>query len=131
MKYRYIKLNAADVYDPLENSNGKSWINRMAKNFIYKTLETFLPKGNPDFDDKIDLVKVWILEINESNEKPSREIGLDEKGNTILIMPWKGNYGFWTDSNISMNDFTHTRTTILKSDFNKLWQAFEQKNSSA
>jgi len=67
-------------------------------------LSRFLPKANPDFEDKIDAVKRWLVEIECENGMPKREIGLDNEGRTIVKMPFKNNRGFWTDSNITFND---------------------------
>lgn len=64
----------------------------------------FIPKANPDYDDKMHLVQEWLVEFDESGN-PGREIGLSEIGRPILAGPDSRNYGFWLDTNMTIDDF--------------------------
>ncbi|MBL7922080.1 MAG: hypothetical protein JNJ40_17325 [Bacteroidia bacterium] len=61
---------------------------------------------------------------------PTREIGKDINGKIILIMPWRDNYGYWTDNNITIDYFKdHFKATnIDKSEFEMNWDAFAKNN---
>ena len=67
----------------------------------------FIPKANPDYENKLHLVKEWVIEFDESG-LPDREIGLDLNGNLVLSGPNSNNYGFWLDSNMLFKDFQGT-----------------------
>lgn len=86
-----------------------SWLAKTVENSLTKILTTIIPKANPDFDDKIQNVRQWILEVDEDEGTPEREIGLDDKGNVMMIMPWKDNYGFWTDSSVQVDELAKSR----------------------
>jgi hypothetical protein len=78
--------------------------------------------ANPDYDSKIKDVFYWLVEYDEENI-PTREIGLDENDNVILKMPYKKNYGFWTDNELLYDDFI-SRFSAIKVDnsyFNDRW----------
>lgn len=75
----------------------------LLKSFI-NMLKIFIPQANPDYDKKIEEVKFWLLEFNE-NPYPVREIGLDENQRSITKMPYKTNYGYWTDNELKLDDF--------------------------
>lgn len=64
----------------------------------------FLPISNPDFEDKLEDVKYWLLEFDDE-DFPIREIGVDVNGEVILKMPYKKNYGFWIDNELKYTDF--------------------------
>ena len=64
-----------------------------------------LPVSNPDFEEKLDKVRYWLLEFENNNDYPIREIGLDEDNYPIVKMPYKENYGYWTDNELKYNDF--------------------------
>jgi hypothetical protein len=104
---------------------------KILKTLVYKPLTYILPKANPEFDGKIENVKQWLLEFESSDEIPSREIGIDEKGETIMILPWKQNYGYWTDNNMKFDDFnSHFKTQYInKEEFENLWNAYEATHS--
>lgn len=92
-------------------------------------LKKIIPEANPDYDELIDNVKTWLVEIGNENEYPNREIGIDENGIVIMTMPDDRNYGYWTDNNLNKNDFEeHFKTEeIEKEIFDKLWNEFEKK----
>jgi len=75
-----------------------------SQKIISKILKTILPISNPDFENRIDDVKHWLVEFDEENI-PTREIGLDGDSEVILKMPHKKNYGFWTDNELFYDDF--------------------------
>jgi len=78
------------------------------KKLLVGVLTTIIPKANPDFEDKIDEVKYWLVECDNESGIPEREIGLDKEGRVILKMPYKDNYGYWTDNNLLLKDFKRT-----------------------
>ncbi len=90
----------------------------------------FIPKANPDYDSLIDDVAEWQLEIDPGNNLPTREIGKDMNGEIILIMPWRDNYGYWTDNTITLDYFKEhfMATPIDKADFDYNWDLFAKNN---
>lgn len=68
-------------------------------------LTTVIPKANPDYENEIDKVKSWLIELETETGIPQREIGLDNLGKPILKMPYKDNYGYWTENNLLLDDF--------------------------
>ncbi|HMC01613.1 MAG TPA: hypothetical protein VKN14_11315 [Flavobacteriaceae bacterium] len=99
---------------------------RALKKAIIGVLSTIIPKANPDFDDKIDFVKNWLVELDIDTGIPEREIGLDKNGQVILKMPFENNYGYWTDNNLLLEDFKKLFFTseISNVDFEKYWNSF-------
>lgn len=94
-------------------------------------LTTIIPLANPDFDKQINQVAFWLIEFEGDSYYPNREIGLDIHGNPIMIMPWKKNYGYWTDNNLVLKDFRSNFETvdISKEEFEKQWKLFESENN--
>jgi len=99
----------------------------LKKTFV-NILTKILPKANPDFEDKINEVKWWLVEFDRENGKPKREIGMDKEGRVILKMPFKDNYGFWIDSNLSLNDIKNfcIVSEISKKSFEYNWELFDK-----
>ncbi len=94
---------------------------RKGKSMSQRVLETvlfFVPKSNPGYENKMHLVKEWMLEFDEDNN-PFREIALDLKGFPVFAGPSEENYGFWLDTNMKYPDFTGDE--IESSKFEKLW----------
>ena len=91
-------------------------------------LTTVIPKANPDFDDKIDEVKYWLVECDNESGVPEREIGLDKEGRVILKMPYKDNYGYWTDNILLLSDFKEhfVVSEISKDSFEQTWDLFDK-----
>lgn len=89
----------------------------------------FIPKANPEYDELIEDVTEWQLEIDPIDKLPKREIGKDINGNVILILPWRNNYGFWTDEDITIDYFRdHFKAeNIDKNTFDKNWNSFSEK----
>ncbi len=86
-------------------SSSEGLLRRSLKEVIIGVLTTVIPKANPDYESQIDRVKSWLVELETDSGIPQREIGLDDKGNPILKMPYKGNCGYWTDNNLLLADF--------------------------
>jgi len=87
-----------------------------------------IPKANPDFEDKLQDVDEWLIEIDEEAEIANREIGINNKGQTIMIMPFGDNHGYWTDNNLKPTDFVELfhATTISENEFTERWGKFEK-----
>lgn len=75
------------------------------KNFLERVLSFVIPRANPDFENKIQKVSNWLLEFDDERSTPNREVGLDYANEVILKMPYKKNYGYWTDNNLIYRDF--------------------------
>jgi hypothetical protein len=50
----------------------------------------------------------------------------------MMIMPWEKNYGFWTDSNVLVDDLakSHEMDFVDKDYFERLWTTFDTKNGT-
>lgn len=96
---------------------------KQKKTLFEKMILFLLPNANPDFDNKIPDINHWFLEFKDSESPPIREIGLDSNLKTVMKMPYKSNYGFWTDNSLILNDFkTSFDFSIIKDvDFEKKW----------
>ena len=103
----------------------KSWLRKAFVNILTK----ILPKANPDFDDIIDEVKWWLVEFETETGIPQREIGLDIEGKIIMKMPYKKNYGYWTDNNLLLDNFKEyfAIEEIDKASFEAVWNLFLMK----
>jgi hypothetical protein len=125
MTSTYIKFK--NPYTPL-TSRKESWWKRITKALLI----SFIPAGNPNFDEEIDNVEQWLIEFKNENQYPNREIGLDILQQPIMIMPWRKNYGYWIDNNLLLNDFkSHFNAVkISKEEFEKHWNQFEQENEN-
>ena len=101
----------------------EGFLERTLSLILDKILNFLLPKANPDFEDKINLVKTWLLEFENNNSIPEREIGLDEKGSVLVKMPYKNNYGYWVDNNLTFKDFENkfNLKIIDKDKFESKW----------
>ena len=58
------------------------------KKVLLGILTKIIPKGNPDFDDKIKEVQYWLVECDNETGTPEREIGLNKEGRVIMKMPY-------------------------------------------
>ena len=92
-----------------------------------------IPISNPDFADKINEVSTWLIEFEGDSYYPDREVGLNAANQPIVIMPWKKNYGYWTDNNLTIKYFRSkfNSTDITKEEFEKHWKFFESKNGKS
>ena len=80
---------------------------------------------NPDFDKMILYVAKWYLEYDDECDCSWREIGLDCHNNIIVKMPDDNNYGFWLDTNCTIDDFRKMSgfKMITEQEFNDLWNS--------
>lgn len=106
----------------------QSWLTTLLENSVIKVLTTIIPKANPDFDKEIGNVDEWLIEFNKETGVPQREIGIDKDGKTIMIMPFRNNYGYWTDNNLRLAEFNEQFQTTVTTEFefNTMWDAFEK-----
>jgi hypothetical protein len=81
--------------------------------------------ANPDFEDKIPYVAQWYVEYDEDLNVSGREIGLDADGKVIVKMPDERNYGFWLDTNMTIEDFKSEFKIqmITEREFDNLWNS--------
>lgn len=114
------------------NLKPKTRLRQAFEKSVIKILKAITPNANPDFDDKIDEVSLWLIEINEETGDAEREIGINEEGQTILIMPFNRNFGFWTDNTYKLNDFVECfgAVHIDNKEFYFRWDRFENGYSS-
>lgn len=103
-------------------------LKRNIKKAVIGIVSAVIPKANPDFEDKIDFVETWIVELDDETGIPEREIGMDKDGRIIVKMPFKNNYGYWTDNNLLLADFkNHFETKEISRDsFENYWSLFEK-----
>jgi hypothetical protein len=125
METAYIQFEAPK--DAVETGD-KSSFKHSIKNLAITILTKIFPVANPDFEDKIDDVKYWLVECDVASGAPEREIGIDENGRVILKMPYKENCGSWTDNNLLLKDFKeHFEVReITKEDFEQKWVLFDK-----
>tara|TARA_R110001592_G_scaffold9723_2_gene51440 strand:+ start:2491 stop:2814 length:324 start_codon:yes stop_codon:yes gene_type:complete len=83
------------------------------ENAVVEILSTILPKANPDFDKLIDQVDYWLVEYNRTENAVWREIGFDKNDQSIVAMPLGKNYGYWTDNNLTLDDFEAFGVTAI------------------
>ena len=86
---------------------------------IVKLLLWFIPRGTPDYEDKMYLIKEWLIEFDENGE-PWREVGLDENGKPVVSGPDNRNYGFWCDTNMLWEDFDGIK--LSEESFESAWR---------
>lgn len=125
MKTTYIQFDAPKS----DNQAAKDGlIKRSLKKVLVGILTKVIPKANPDFDDKIDEVQYWLVECDNETGIPEREIGLDKEGRVIIKMPYKDNYGYWTDNDLLLNDFKEHFVVfeISKDSFEQNWELFDK-----
>lgn len=97
--------------------------NGLLRRMIRKISNIFL--SNPDFEAKLQDVVQWYLEYDEKNNESLREIGLDSNNQIIVKMPDKRNYGFWNDTNLTIEDFENRFgiQKVTEKEFNNLWDS--------
>jgi transposase InsO family protein len=59
-------------------------VKRNFKKALIGILSTIIPKANPDFENKIDLVETWIFELDNETGIPEREIGMDKNIKALI-----------------------------------------------
>ena len=122
---KYIKFKIPENTTEIEKENLIVKYFFIALGFLLKFI---IPKGNPDFDNQIDNVEYQLLECEIESGIPEREIGIDKNGTVIVKMPFKDNYGYWTDNNLIFNDFIEKfkATEIEKKEFEFNWGNLNQ-----
>ena len=112
MKYIKIKISSQE------------WKISKFQSIFLKILYIVFPVANPDFEKVIDQVREWYIEFDEDEPIPIREIGVDENSKVIAKMPYKNNYGYWTDNSLTYDDFLERfdTTEISQADFEDKWK---------
>lgn len=97
--------------------------NGLLRRVIRKISNIFL--ANPDFDAKLQDVVQWYLEYDEKNNESLREIGIDSNNQIIVKIPDKRNYGYWNDTNLTIEDFENRFgiQKVTEKEFNNLWNS--------
>lgn len=97
----------------------------LLRKIVRKISNKFL--SNPDFEAKLQDVIQWYLEYDENNNEPWREIGLDSNNQIIVKMPDERNYGFWIDTNLTIEDFKNRFgiQKVTEKEFNDLWNSVD------
>lgn len=117
-------MNYLKVYMDIQESNldNLELINIRVLEIIKELIEDILPLANPDFTKRIFEVKFWYLEFEDESDPPSREIGFIND-QPIMVMPFRGNCGYWVDNNMNLEDFKSTFKTekISEVEFNQIW----------
>lgn len=118
---RYIKFEMPKSPDTTHKSSSAFKL-FLLKSFV-NVLKVVIPQANPDYEQRIDDVKYWLLEFDDENPYPVREVGLDENEQSIVKMPYKKNYGYWTDNELKLEDFKKSFNTeaIEKDYFIEKW----------
>ena len=125
----YIQFDAPNRKTKTRDEN---YFKQLIKRTIRFILPRVFPIANPDFETKIDDVKVWLIECDSTSGIPQREIGLNSHGEAITKMPHNKNYGYWTDNNLLLGDFRqHFEVSeISKEYFENHWE-FTNNESGA
>ena len=97
----------------------KEELNSWKSRAIYLLL-FFIPKANPDNENKFHLVKKWLLEVNDEGI-PEREIALGENETILFTSPNNRNTGLWTDGPDLIKE--KDLQSISKEHFEKLWSS--------
>src|SRR5690606_18438876 len=104
-------------------------LKKVIESTVVKIISTIIPKANPDFEHLLHKVDYWEIEYNKKENTTWREIGFDKFGNPIAIMPFGDNYGFWTDNQLTLDDYQDFEPiTITADEFEKNCTAFEKSN---
>ena len=96
---------------------------RFIDKVVVFVLSLFIPKANPDFDEKIRHVVLWYIEYDTNINCAIREIGVDSDNRIITKAPYHNNLGYWTDSDMTIGDYDSqfSLIKIKKSDFESVW----------
>ncbi|MEZ7509126.1 hypothetical protein QO190_08055 [Cloacibacterium sp. Arc13] len=115
----------------LDSQNREKSKSNIFFDLLEKIAWKILPLANPDFDSKIHDTNIWLIEFDNDNI-PVREIGMNNSQEPIMIMPYENNFGFWTDNNLILQDFKNgfEFEKISKSEFEKNWNAYQEKDYS-
>ena len=106
----------------------ETFFNKYLKSFISKSLSLFLPMANSDYEHLIDDVQEWKIEYDNTENCAWREIGFDKNGKVIMVMPFHNNYGYWTDNNLTLEDFKKFEyIEISATEFESEWNSYTKK----
>jgi hypothetical protein len=110
----------------LESDNNKT-PRAISKKLVKEVFSEQVPISNPDFTNILSQVALWLIEFEDDSYYPNREIGVDANETPIVIMPWKRDYGYWTDSNVIIKNImsNFAAQEIPKEQFIKNWKLFE------
>ena len=86
---------------------------------LIRALLFFVPAANPDTEPLFPRVKKWFLEVDDVGV-PLREVAVDEEGRVLFRMPDDRNYGFWTDSPVTLSE--GVLDAITAEEFEVLWE---------
>ena len=111
MKYTYFKTKIATDW----TENKPTILERFIRCILF-----FIPEANPNYKNKMHLVSTWLIEFVD--QKPWREIGLDDEKNPVVAGPTSRDYGFWCDTNMEYNDFKGE--SIAREDFEGYWKEY-------
>ena len=100
MKYLEFRLTNKN-----KNYENKNLFKKMLFDLLEFLLEKIIPISNPIQSKLIDKVEYWMIEFEILSGNPIREIGLDINKNVIVKFPFKNDYGYWLDNNLTLNDF--------------------------
>ena len=118
MKYLEFRLTNKN-----KNYENKNLFKKMLFDLLEFLLEKIIPISNPIQSKLIDKVEYWMIEFEILSGNPIREIGLDITKNVIVKFPFKNDYGYWLDNNLTLNDFIAKFETkeIKQTDFEENW----------
>ena len=123
----YIKFTNPKLDNQLKP---KAPIRQAIQNSIIRILKTIIPKANPDFENKYEFVTYLKVEFDKQNGWTLRELGFDKEGNSVVAGPFRSNYGFWTDNQLTLDDYNcFDPIRISKNEFENDWKEFENKNN--
>jgi hypothetical protein len=120
-----------EVHKEVDRSPEKNPIKKSIKTFIVNIVSKVIPTANPDFEDSIGSVRHWLVECDRLTGIPKREIGLNSHGQAIVKMPFKDNYGYWTDNNMLLDEFKKQFdvSEIPEKYFQNYWNTIMSANS--
>lgn len=112
---KYFKFNCNPVKEKIKNKNIITKLLKKLRNVLFS--------ANPDYDDTIPFVANWYIEYDDSTFNMAiREIGTDENNNVIMKMPYKRNYGYWSDTNLQYEDYKKFNIEIISKEmFIEMW----------
>lgn len=71
----------------------------------------------------VDQVEVWFIEFNKEMNTVTRELGLDRDGKLVYMAPTQRNFGFWSDTNITLADYQRFQPEpVTKSRFHRMFR---------
>ena len=113
-----IKLHESLGHEP-DNS-----ISSLVIFYLFKLFFFWVPKGSPDYEEVVDNVRYWHIEIDNDTGQADREIGFDDFDKPIVFAPTNRNYGLWTDSDriFSIRDYELIDEMI----FDQLWNSLKE-----